>query len=145
MTSRFEELLPAYRATRYCALLPFGEVDIRIGDHTPALDTHLASQGLDSWAFVSAFNPDSRELPEDENLRRHAQLRKTVAAKGYPFFEGQGIPLNPGWSPEDSLLVLGIDRTDALWLGHGFGQLAIVLGKAGAAAEVLECPQKQED
>ena len=40
------------------------------------------------------------------------------------------------WVPEDSYLILGIPRTDAISLGYDFGQNAIVVGRIGNPAEL---------
>jgi hypothetical protein len=35
-------------------------------------------------------------------------------ASGHPVFEGRGIGSDPDWLPEDSYLILGMPRTDAI-------------------------------
>ncbi|GIS62390.1 MAG: hypothetical protein CM1200mP2_46150 [Planctomycetaceae bacterium] len=41
------------------------------------------------------------------------------------------------WEPEISLLVLGIERDDAVAIGRRFDQVAIVCGRTGGVAELV--------
>ena len=53
--------------------------------------------------------------------------------------EGRGIGSDPDWVPEDSYLIIGIPRADAISLGYDFGQNAIVVGRIGNPAELVPC------
>ena len=125
-----------YRETTYRVEAPGRSLAIRLGEPAPALDSLLAAVGLTSWAFVSAANPHSRPASRADNERAHAALLAHVREGGWPVFEGLGLPAAPGWAPERSLLVVGIAHRDALRLGREFGQNAILLGVAGAPAEL---------
>lgn len=126
----------AYRATRYIAETGQGDIVIRIDQPTPALDKLLAAQGDIGWAFISACNPGSQRLPDRENTERHVQLLATVAALGFQSIPGHGVPDNPGWQPEISLLILGISQDQATKLAEKFGQNAIVIGNPGLPARL---------
>jgi len=130
-----ERLLSAYRATTYRADVEGRSVDLRIGATVPG-DGPVAGQ---DWAFVTAANPGSRPLESEENVLRHEQLKARLADCDVVVFEGMGVPDSEGWEPEISLLVLGIGREQAVAIGRAFGQLAIVCGKPGGVAELVEC------
>lgn len=135
--SAFESGLDAaYRATTYFAEFGHGRVAIRIDRRSPALDRQLLTSGCTDWAFVSACNPGSQPLPEKQNHDRHAQLIKTVSTMGFIWHNGQGVPDQPGWQPEPSMLILGIQPEQALKLAASFGQKAIVAGAAGLLARL---------
>jgi hypothetical protein len=78
-------------------------------------------------------------LDAAENARRQAALRMYLQQAGFVTYPGRGVPAAPGWQPEDSFLVLGIAREQALCVGAMFEQNAIVAGEAGGAAELLLC------
>lgn len=125
------ENLAAYCQTTYVAQGPKGGLRIRIGELTPELS--------ESWTFVSVCNPGSfKPLPDDMNARRAQELEEAVRPR-WPLHRGQGVPDRANREPEQSLLVLGISRDDAITLGREHGQNAIVFGMPGLAAELVEC------
>lgn len=129
--SHLDELMRAYAATTFTARTSRGEIRIRVGEHNPDLDLLLAGHRVASWAYVTACNPGSvRQSPED-NERRQRRLQTEVGEKGLEFFEGEGVPDDASWLPERSLLILGIDESEAIDLGARWGQLAIVAGILG--------------
>ncbi len=138
------ELYEAYRATIYRVFVP-GEapIDVRVdgasSSYAARLDALLERNGVEVWAFITAWNPESRPLSAEENDARHAELLQAIEASGWQFVEGAGIPVNSDWAPEASLLVLGISRDDAVALGRRFGQNAIVAGRRGGTAELVYC------
>lgn len=125
------QLDAAYRATAYIAYLPEGPLVLRIGEHSPWLDRLLMETGCTAWAFISACNPYSHQLTPEENTTRHAQLAAATDVLGLRRIEGLGQPDLPGWLPEASLLILGLERDEALALAARFGQNAIVRGSLG--------------
>lgn len=126
----------AYRATTYVAQSEYGLISIRIDRITPLLDQLLKAHGCTDWAFISAYNPGSRPLPETQNAERHLQLVAAVDARGLHWLAGQGIPDHSGWQPERSLLVMGIPLEQAIALASTFGQNAIVAGTVDATARL---------
>lgn len=134
-----QELIDAYRNTAYRIDSPSGPLVIRIGETVPQLDALLEQHGVRSWAFITAWNPGSRELPEPENVARHAALERRIAALGPATLPGAGEDQSGSWHPEQSVLALGIDRATAQDLGREFGQNAIVVGVIRGTAELLLC------
>ena len=132
-----EELLAAYLATTYTACLGELEVRIRVGSRCPSIDRELAERNLSCWAYLTACNPGSQPLSAVENRDRHQALRCAVDDGGWACYPGVGTPDTSTWEPEESLLILGIQRQAALQLARRFGQLAIVWGTRDTAAELL--------
>jgi hypothetical protein len=97
-----------------------GPLTVRPGDPAPA---PLRPSGI-----VTAFNPASRPLPPDANLRADAALRARIAALGLSMHRtlarGTGADAaawdEPGWC------VAGDLRDIVVSLGADFGQNAIV-------------------
>ena len=131
------ELLAAYLATTYTARLGELEVRIRVGSRCPRIDRELAERNLSCWAYLTACNPGSQPLPAAENRDRQQALRCAVHDGGWVCYPGAGVPDASTWEPEESLLILGIQRQPAWQLARRFGQLAIVWGTRDTAAELL--------
>lgn len=112
-------------------------IDIRIGEANSALDELLESHGARQWAFVTASNPRSRPLPDSENAARNAEMKSSLEEAGWRMVDGIGLPCRPGWQPEDSVLILGIDRDTATTLARRWQQNAIVCGELGGLPELL--------
>jgi hypothetical protein len=132
-------LLEAYRRTVFVADTPHGRLTLLVGQQCAALDTLLAARGVTTWAYVTAFNPESVPLSAEENAARQRQLERSVAELGFVSYPGEGIGDDGCWLPEPSLLILGITRDGAKQLGSAFGQLAVVYGEKGHEAELLVC------
>ena len=131
----------AYRATRYVVGLPAGEVIVRIGETSAALDRWLAAEGATVWAWLTADNPGSRRLPEAENAIRRAALDDALARAGWRGCRARAVPDDPAWPEEHGVLVPGLPRDAACGLAASFGQLAIVCGRHGAAPELAWIPE----
>lgn len=134
------ELEVAYCATTFAAGLPDGELGIRIGQPHPRLDVLLKEQGAGTWAYITACNPGSADLPPEVNDKRHADLVRYLEIKGYRIFLGEGRPDEPGWDPETSVLVIGIEHEAAMRLGQDLRQNAIVIGQYEGVAELVWLP-----
>lgn len=132
-------LWAAYETTLFTVATPFGKFEIRPGQISPLLDQLLDHLGARNWAYVTAHNPRSQRLSGDENAARHEELKRRVLDGGYPAFEGEGVGQDKTWTPEKSLLIVGIDATEAVALGKEFGQFAIVIGDRGRPAQLRNC------
>ena len=138
-------LWDAYRRTTYLAHTPNGDIRIKPGRRSPALDGLLNERRLREWAYLTAYNPASRKLAEEENVRRQRELVDAVRDRGLAFLEGEGIGADTRrWPAEPSILILGIESEAARALGRQFGQLAIVVGAAGQPARLVACEDPRE-
>ncbi|HKR76833.1 MAG TPA: DUF3293 domain-containing protein [Rhodanobacter sp.] len=127
-----EVLLEAFRSTTYHVCLDTVRwAIIRVDLPLPA--PLAAVVGAQSWAFVTAWNPQARRRPpaENEAAQREllASLEQQAGAHVYPAI-GVGTS---GWS-EPSLFVTGagVEALDQLTRVHG--QLAYVHGTADGHA-----------
>lgn len=87
------------------------------------------------WAYIKAFNPYSRVLTDIQNQRRHLELNELTRA--YLTFEGHGVGTDPSWEPELSLLIIGMNKEEAILIGKKFEKNAIVYGTFNIAPELL--------
>ncbi len=129
-------LRQAYLDTIYRVRREPQPIDICVGEANPALDELLELHGARQWAFVTASNPHSRALSDGDNAARNAELKCSLDVSGWRTLDGVGIPRRPGWQPEDSVLILGIDRDTAITLARRWQQNAIVCGKYGGLPEL---------
>ncbi len=127
------DLIEAYKNTKYKVF----EVNltIEIGKSNQELDAILAKHNANEWAFITAFNPYSRVLTDNENKIRHIELKNLT--KNYVTYEGHGVGEDPTWEPELSLLIIGISMEEASIIGKKFEQNAIVYGELNNSPGLL--------
>jgi hypothetical protein len=133
-----EDLLTEYLGALY--VLNQDGLTIRVGQHLDAVDRICQQHGHRTWVFITAYNPRSRLLTDEENHHRNAELRQILIERGFFFTEGEGRCDDPAWKPEKSFFVPGVTRQFALDLGQRFNQNAVVFGIVGGPAELLEMP-----
>jgi hypothetical protein len=127
------ELIEAYKNTKYKVF----EVNltIEIGKSNQELDAILAKHKANEWAFITAFNPYSRVLTDNENIIRHIELKNLT--ENFVAYEGHGVGEDPTWEPELSLFIIGISKYEASIIGKKFEQNAIVYGEINSEPELL--------
>ena len=123
-------LLTAYRNTTYRVFFTGEQVDIRIGCRHPRLDQLLGRQ---SWAFITADNPAS--IVAGDNAAHRLQLAERLS--NHDCHPGLGLPDAGDWPPEESLLVAGMQESEARQVGLEFGQHAVLCGDAGMPARLV--------
>ncbi len=130
------ELIAAYRKTHYVV---FGEpgLVIRIGEPNPDLDELLEAEGAATAAYITAANPRGEARSAWENEIANAALVESQTEAGYSCYEGEGRDPQGRWTPERSVLVVGISRADAETLGRLFEQNAIVFVEKSRAPELV--------
>jgi hypothetical protein len=142
-------LIAAYRAAEYVVLPPSGiePIVLRIGQATPELARlanvleadRTSSDGPITWAFLTACNPSSTLLPDDENHRRLDRLRAELVALGLSVCDGVGRDVQGLWTAEPGLVVLHLDPSRACAVGRRWEQHAIVAGVVGGTARLIRC------
>ena len=130
-----ESLLKAYKQTTYA--VPSLKINIRIGEKCPLLDQLLQKLERRSWCFVTAWNPQSRLLSDEENQKRNHKLKESLIQSGYIYYDGLGVGDNGQWPPEESILVIGINRLEALEIAKEWEQNAIVFGEIDEKASLI--------
>ncbi len=99
-------------------------------------------------AIVTAHNPDAREVPDDENDRRHGDLLRRVERVGWPWLPAVGRgdvePDGSQWS-ERSLALVGVDRDRAIALADDFHQSGIFWWSDAGLELVLMCDPESPD
>lgn len=132
-----ERLERLYRRARYRVELASGVVELAIGERSAELDRDLERAGASTWAIVTACNPGSVLLGEEENRRRSAELARRLSDAGGSTRPSTGIDPDGRWPDEPGFLVTGAARAALVALAAELGQIAIVVGRRGGAAELL--------
>lgn len=129
----------AYRQTHYRVDDGDRGFTLRIGRFSPGLAALYARFDRRCAAFVTAWNPASvPPADHEDNPRRLQALIAEVQSRGLPWLPGEGRSAEGGWA-EPSVLVLGLERTEALALGRAWGQKAIVQVGTDAIPRLLAC------
>lgn len=135
------DLLAAYRATLYTVVTDTGEIGVRIGETSPAIDRLLAERGAGSGVFVTAWNPLSQPTGREINEAANRRLATALTAAGLAFLPHVGLPdTRPGdaprWPPEHGFFVF--DPPDPVALGRCWRQNAVVVIERGRPARLVE-------
>ena len=130
-------LIAAYRATHYCVNGVSPPFLLRIDEGNPDLAACHLARAVDCSAFLTAWNPGSRPMPDRDNELAQQRLRGTLEQRGYGLLEGLGVDPTGQWAGEESFLVLGIGREAACELGREFRQHGIVWSGADAVPHLL--------
>lgn len=125
-----DELLTAYRNTRYRVYAPGRELVLGIDRYDEGLSKLLREAWVDSAALLTAWNPDSKPHPLEENRRRQKELVRELEAAGCPCLGGRNEPGHdaqdgPDWT-EESVLALDLNLQAARRIAQRYGQLAFL-------------------
>jgi hypothetical protein len=131
------ELEAAYRATTYRVYLPGGHCDLRPGVASDTLRCWLETNGATGFAILTACNPGSVRLDEEENASRQSQLECELLESGYETYVGENVAEDAAWPVEESCFVPGIPVAEAMTLGGKYGQNAVVCGGADGVPELV--------
>jgi len=121
------ELAGSYYRTIYS--LPNQGIDIQIGIFNPKLEDFCRRMNIQTWAFLTAYNPGSSLVSLQKNNLANTKLQSTIMSKGYNLIEGIGVPdESDQWKPEPSFFIWNIDLEEASNVAVRFGQKAFVYG-----------------
>ena len=131
-----QDLIRAYRATNYmvCAEPSF---ELRIGEHSAPLASLFDEREVSCAAYITAWNPEGIAVAQEANEAAQRRLRAEAVELGFECIEGEGRGEIGDWPPEESLLILGCNRSRAKKLGHQFKQNAVVWVGADAVPELI--------
>jgi len=135
-TSLHPALVQAYLETDYCVRVADGLV-LRCGEYSSALAATHRRLGVESSAFVTAWNPYSRLHDDDRNALAQAALARALGLRGLRYLQGVGQHPGSTWPGEESFLVLGIDRDAACALAAEYQQNAFVWCGPSAVPELV--------
>jgi hypothetical protein len=131
------DLDAAYRATDYrVEHAPHGPFVIRVGEFSFDLEQLLFDEVEFDWAYLTACNPGSVPLPDEENFHRTMELRDVFRARWPRHYYGVSVGRDGTWR-EPSFLVLGMTEDQAVEVARRFGQNAVVVGRMAETARLV--------
>lgn len=137
-----QKLLQAYSQALYRVE---GELDFKIGEYSAKLERLHSRHHARHSHFITAFNPESKRLPADENALRHSQLGEKLAALGVRRLPAAGLDPDGHWPPEPGYLVFDMLPKDVLTLGRAYEQNAVVaIGPDAIPALIVIAPPRVE-
>lgn len=91
---------------------------------------------LDSWAFITAWNPLPKIELLEENRQRNKKLENDIKQLGLVYMNGLGVSKDGLWS-EESFFIENISLDKAKELAVKYGQLAFVFGTKNNKATLV--------
>lgn len=131
-----KDLISAYEVTNFHVKAE-PAFTMNIGRLSEELKALFKQNNVSNAAFITAWNPYSKSLSEEENHARNDQLENELNTRSLKFINGFGQDPLGQWSGEDSFLVLGIDLEASKTLGIQFEQNAIVWSNSDAIPKLI--------
>jgi hypothetical protein len=131
------QLRTAYVETDYVVRWRPREYVIRTGHRCAPVEHLLSRYKTRSAAFVTAWNPLGKKFSRTDNTNAQRRLLAALRLKGFPSAQGEGRGRVGNWAPEHSVLVFGLERSEAARLGRSLRQNAVVFVRTGRPAELL--------
>ncbi|MFL9897919.1 DUF3293 domain-containing protein [Paraburkholderia fungorum] len=127
--------IQAYRETHFCVQ---GEtpMTLLVDQRNETLAALHEASGVESSAFVTAWNPFSQQCDDETNANRQQALADELKVLGLRFVQGVGRHPSSTWA-EPSFLVLGISLEAAKQLGGRYEQNAVIWCGADAVPQLV--------
>lgn len=119
-----QDTIDAYMATEFQS--SDRSLVMRVGEVCEELSAAFTQFAVSSAAFVTAMNPYSKIVSDDQNAAAHDSLIKTLESAQIPFFGAFGVDPSGRWPSEEGVIAFGLDLEAAIIFGTDFEQNAIV-------------------
>ena len=136
MSNIKQELLDSYTEANYHVYANPSFI-LKIGQSSKELRKLLADLNVKFAAFITAFNPYSKELELIENRSRNKILEGKIKSLALYYIKGDGRCGDSGQVGEESFLVFGLSKKQAINLGMESQQNAIVVCEINATPSLL--------
>ena len=123
MSAITSELINAYQNTHYQVLYHLNRHTLRIDEPSEFLINLLNKHDATEAVYITACNPYSQSTSPIDNKKRLKQLKQDIDNR-WIYFEGEGVDPSGEWTPESSLLVIGMPTDIATELATKYGQNA---------------------
>lgn len=113
------------------------EILISVNKKNPVLDDLLKKENKKSWAFLTAYNPYSILVPEEQNEFNQNKLIKILLNENYILYDGIASSSDNSFPEEKSFLCIGISFERSIEIGNEFEQNAILYAEFGFEAKLI--------
>ena len=131
-----QDLISAYKATSFHVKAE-PAFTLNIGKVSNELNALFKQNNISNASFITAWNPYSKSLSDEENQARNKELKNELNIRSLKFIDGFGQDPLGQWSGEDSFLVFGIGLEASKKLGNQFEQNAIVWSDKDAVPQLI--------
>ncbi len=129
-------LIDAYNTANYTVLAAKIFV-LNVGQKSDGLEDLYRSLGVNSSVFITAFNPFSKVLTNEENIIRNEALKNELDGIAFRVLKGFGQDPEGLWEKEDSFLAFDISKDEAILLGNKYEQNAILWCDADVKPQLI--------
>ena len=136
MSNIKQELLDSYTEANYHVYANPSFI-LKIGQSSKELRKLLTDLNVKFAALITAFNPYSKELGLIENRLRNKILEGKIKSLALYYIKGDGRCGDSGEVGEESFLVFGLSKKQAINLGMESKQNAIVVSGTNATPSLL--------
>ena len=99
------------------------------------LDNYLQKNNHTSWAIITAYNPKSIVLCEQENKSNNENLKNDL--KNYKFLNTKSGSNSSDWGIEYGFIIFNITKERSLKIAKKYNQNAILFGEQHKKAELI--------
>ncbi|TKB45732.1 DUF3293 domain-containing protein [Thalassotalea mangrovi] len=131
------EMMTIYRQARYRVIIDNQDYRIELGCSGGELHQWLQQQGAHTAALITACNPYSEKLSDEQNRIAQLKLEAELDRQGYHYYHGEGRNLAGTWI-EPGVFILDIERHDACCLAARYQQNALVFLRSGPVCTLAE-------
>jgi len=135
-TQLSKELVHAYKETIY-EVTTIPAMVLKVGQTSSRLIALHEQHQAPSSAFITAWNPYSDRMSDEENTKRQDKLIASIKERELPYYLGEGKDPSGEWPGEASILILGISLDEAKELGNEWGQNAIIWTGADGVPQLI--------
>jgi hypothetical protein len=130
-----EEINQAFTETNYYVLISNGK-SITLNVNKKLEELEILFPNLNSWCFITAFNPLPEILELAQNKKRNQELEHDILNLGFEYLDGIGLSADGNWS-EESFFIKNISLKSANQLAIKYEQLAFLFGEKRKAATLF--------
>ena len=141
MTKIENSLIEAYENTNYY-IYHDTEITINIAKKNIDLINLFKDKNLISASIITAYNPFSKIMTEEQNLSAQLQLKKMIEDSNLSYLDAIGQDIKKEWLGEPSFFIENISKENAIKLGKKFNQNAIVWVDKNLIPELIFCSLK---
>tara|TARA_B100000963_G_C22550640_1_gene636608 strand:+ start:812 stop:1237 length:426 start_codon:yes stop_codon:yes gene_type:complete len=138
MTKIENSLIEAYENTNYY-IYHDTEIIINIAKKNIDLINLFKDKNLISASIITAYNPFSKIMTEEQNLSAQLQLKKMIEDSNLSYLDAIGQDIKKEWPGEPSFFIENISKENAIKLGRKFNQNAIVWVDKNLVPELIFC------
>ena len=115
--------------------------DIRVGAKNILEDLNMPD--IESWAYITAWNPLPITYSLEENSVRNQSLKNDLDAISLEYIDGVGMAIDGSWQ-EESVFIKNISKEQAEHLAQKYEQVAYLFAHRNEKAQLVYTVQEKK-